>query len=298
MEIRQLVTFVKVVQFQSFSKAAENLGYSQSAVTVQIRLLEEDLNTRLFDRIGKHITLTAQGNQFLTYAYNILNEVNKAKLSLADDMELSGPLHIGTIESLCFSKFPPILRYFRENHPKVPIRITTASPEELIEMMERSQLDLIYILDEPMYNNNWNKAMEVKEEIVFVSSPAFELANAKCLKLDDLLEQPFFLTERNANYRHALDRFLASRQMILSPFLEISNTEFIIEMLKENRGLSFLPYFAVRKNAEEGSLAILDVDNFRVSMYRQIFYHKDKWKTKEMDEFIRLAKLNLDQRES
>lgn len=165
-------------------------------------------------------------------------------------------------------------------------------------MMERSQLDLIYIMDEPMYNNNWNKAMEVKEEIVFVSSPAFELANAKCLKLDDLLEQPFFLTERNANYRHALDRFLASRQMILSPFLEISNTEFIIEMLKENRGLSFLPYFAVRKNAEEGSLAILDVDNFRVSMYRQIFYHKDKWKTKEMDEFIRLAKLNLDQREA
>ena len=69
-------------------------------------------------------------------------------------------------------------------------------------------------------------------------------------------------------------------------------------MLKENRGLSFLPYFAVRKNAEEGSLAILDVDNFRVSMYRQIFYHKDKWKTKEMDEFIRLAKLNLDQREA
>ena len=59
MEIRQLVTFIKVAQLQSFSKAAENLGYSQSAVTVQIRLLEEDLNTKLFDRIGKHITLTA-----------------------------------------------------------------------------------------------------------------------------------------------------------------------------------------------------------------------------------------------
>ena len=64
MEIRQLITFIKVVQFESFSKAAENLGYSQSAVTVQIRLLEEDLNTRLFDRLGKHITLTAQGQQF------------------------------------------------------------------------------------------------------------------------------------------------------------------------------------------------------------------------------------------
>lgn len=289
MEIRQLITFIKVVQFQSFSKAAENLGYSQSAVTVQIRLLEEDLNTKLFDRIGKHITLTAQGQQFLTYAYNILNEVNKAKLSLSDDTELNKPLHIGTIESLCFSKLPPILSYFRENYPKVAIRITTASPEELIEMMEHNQLDLIYILDEPKYNNNWNKVMEIRENIVFVASPTSGPAETSHLKLEQLLEYPFFLTEKNANYRHALDRYLASRKMILSPFLEISNTEFIIKMLTERSGISFLPYFAVRKSVEEGKLTLLDVDSFHVSMYRQIFYHKDKWITREMEEFIRLA---------
>ncbi|MGN0349846.1 MAG: LysR family transcriptional regulator [Roseburia sp.] len=290
MEIRQLVTFIKVVQLQSFSKAAENLGYSQSAVTVQIRLLEEDLNTKLFDRIGKHITLTAHGQQFLSHAYNILNEVNNAKLSLNDDAELNKPLHIGTIESLCFSKLPPILSYFRENYPKVAIRITTASPEELIEMMEHNQLDLIYILDEPKYNNNWNKVMEVRENIVFVASPTSKAADTHPLKLGKLLEYPFFLTEKNANYRRALDHYLASRKMFLSPFLEISNTEFIIKMLTESNGISFLPYFTVRKSVEEGKLTLLDVDSFQVSMYRQIFHHKDKWMTREMAEFIRLAK--------
>lgn len=293
MEIRQLSTFIRVVQLQSFSKAAESLGYSQSAVTVQIRLLEQELNTRLFDRMGKRISLTAQGKQFLTYAYNILYEVNKAKLSLGDDEELKNLLHIGTIESLCFSKFPPILRYFRENHPKVAIRITTASPEELIEMMEHNRLDLIYILDEPRYNNNWHKVMEIREEVVFVSSPTSGLAERKHLKLKDLLDEPFFLTEKNANYRRALDRYLASRELILSPFLEISNTEFIIKMIEENKGLSFLPYFAVQESAARGQLSVLDVTDFHASMYRQIFYHKDKWKTKEMDEFIRLAELNL-----
>ena len=293
MEIRQLVTFIRVVQLQSFSKAAESLGYSQSAVTVQIRLLEQELNARLFDRIGKRITLTDQGNQFCTYAYNILHEVNKAKLSLDSDTELKNSLHIGTIESLCFSKFPPILHYFREHHPKVAIRITTASPEELIEMMEHNQLDLIYILDEPRYNNNWIKVMEMREEVVFVSSPAFELAGRSHLRLEELLKEPFFLTEKNANYRRALDRFLASRQMILSPFLEISNTEFIIRMIEENRGLSFLPYFAVQKSAEERRLSVLEVEDFHTAMYRQIFYHKEKWKTKEMDEFIRLGEMNL-----
>lgn len=293
MEIRQLITFVKIVQMESFSQAAADLGYSQSAVTVQIRLLEEELNTRLFDRLGKRISLTAQGQHFLTYAYNILNEVNRAKLSLEDESELTNPLHIGTIESLCFSKFPPILHYFREHHPKVAVRVTTASPEELIEMMEHNQLDLIYILDEPRYNNSWHKAMECREEVVFVSSTDFPLSGRKHLHLEELLCEPFFLTEKNANYRRALDQYLASKEMILSPFLEISNTEFIIKMIQENRGLSLLPRFAVEESAGQGQLAILDVEDFHTSMYRQIFYHKDKWKTKEMDEFIRLAKEDM-----
>ena len=294
MEIRQLITFVKVVQMESFSKAAADLGYSQSAVTVQIRLLEEELNIRLFDRLGKRIALTAQGQSFLTHANHILHEVNRAKLSLKEETEFTNPLHIGTIESLCFSKLPPILRYVREHYPKVSIRVTTASPEELIEMMEHNQLDLIYILEEPRYNNNWCKAMECREEIVFVSGPDFLLAGRSHLHLEELLEEPFFLTERNANYRRALDRFLASKELVLAPSLEISNTEFIIKMLRKNRGLSFLPYFAVEENIANGQLAVLDVEDFHTSMYRQIFYHKDKWKTKEMEEFIRLAQTEMD----
>ncbi len=290
MEIRQLVTFTRIVQLKSFSKAAEDLGYSQSAVTVQIRLLEEELKFRLFDRFGKQISLTAKGQHFLEYAHNILHEVNKAKLSLSDDEEFTNPVHIGTIESLCFSKLPPILHYFHANHPKVSVRLTIASPEELIEMMERNQLDLIYILDEPRYNNNWNKAMELQEEVVFVTSSRSPLAEKKNLRIEDLIQEPFFLTERNANYRRTLDYFLASRNLVLSPTLEISYTEFIIKMLLENQGVSFLPYFAVQENVENGKLSVLDVADIHVCMYQQIFYHKNKWKTKEMEEFIRLAK--------
>lgn len=289
MEIRQLNTFIKAVQLESFSKAAENLGYSQSAVTVQIRLLEEELHNRLFDRMGKKITLTAHGRQFLPHAYSILHEVNNAKLSMDEKKELKNLLHIGTIESLCFSKFPPILHHFREKHPRVAIRVTTASPEELIEMMEHNQLDLIYILDEPRYNNNWNKMMEIKEDVVFVSSPSCALAGMKGLQVTELLSMPFFLTEKNANYRRSFDQYLASRDRIVFPFLESSSTEFIIKMIEENNGLSFLPHFAVQESAKKGRLSILDVVDFRTAMYRQIFYHKDKWKTREMDEFIRLA---------
>ena len=291
MEIRQLSTSIRVAQFKSFSKAAESLGYSQSAVTVQIHQLEEELHTRLFDRMGKRIALTDPGTQFLEHAYEVLNEVNKARLSVSDAGELRGRLHIGTIESLCFFKLPAVLRMYWEKHPHVVIRVTIGEPEHLIEQMERGELDMIYILDEPQYNNGWRKLMEQREKVVFVASASLgeELRGIPDLKVEQLLDMPFYLTERDANYRRVLDRFLASRETILTPFLECSDTSFIIKMLEINRGVSFLPWYAVEQSVRQGKLSLLNVTNLHVSLYRQIFSHKEKWHTREMNEFVRLV---------
>lgn len=312
MELRQLQTFVQAAQLQSFSRAALQLGYSQSAVTVQIRMLEKELGTRLFDRMGKQVVLTAQGQKFLEHANTILYEVDRTRLSMHEDEELKNPLHIGTIESLCTAKFPSIVSRFRERYPQVKFQITVGTPEELIRMMEHDLLDMIYILDAPRWSENWVKAMELAEPIVFVASPSFwsegspgtgkagETVPCAGLEgwreactghktLDEILQEPFFLTEKNANYRQALDQYLASCHRSLSPVLEISDTAFIIQMLEQSRGLSFLPLFAVQKQIREGTLAVVKVDNVEISMYRQIFYHKNKFKTREMEQFIAFA---------
>ena len=168
------------------------------------------------------------------------------------------------------------------------IQITLDSPEKLIRMMEHNELDLIYILDTPRWNKEWIKVMEAAEPIVFVASVNSEFALRKEMVLQDILGEPFFLTEKNANYRQALDQHLALENRTLDPALEISDTEFIIKMVERNDGLSFLPYFAVEKYIRSGRIAMLDVTDIDISMYRQIFYHKNKYKTREMSEFIRL----------
>lgn len=208
MEVRQLNTLIRAAQFQSFSKAAESLGYSQSAVTVQIKALEEELGVRLFDRMGKRVILTAQGQCFLEYANSILDTIHNARRALSEDAELEGCLHIGTLESLCFFRLPGLMHQFRVEHPKVSLRVTTGSPEELIEKMERGEVDLICILDEPRYSNSWHKCNEVPEEVVFVASPDIDLGHPGPYRVAELLDKPFFLTERNANYRRTFDRFL------------------------------------------------------------------------------------------
>ena len=289
MEIRQLQTFVQAAQLESFSKTAEMLGYSQSAITVQMRLLETELNTRLFDRMGKRVVLTPQGREFLKSANKILYEVNKASKSMNEERELTNPLHVGTIESLCTAKFPRILSEFHSLHPRVNLQITIDSPEKLIRMMEHNELDLIYILDTPRWDEIWVKVMELAEPVVFVASAASKFAGKDRLVLDDILQEPFFLTEKHANYRQALDQQLALRRQSISPVLEISDTAFIIRMLELNQGLSFLPYFAVEQDIYKHRIITLDVKDIHISMYRQIFYHKNKFRTREMEEFIRLA---------
>ena len=291
MELRQLTTFVRVAQFQSFSKAAASLGYSQSAVTVQIRLLEEELQVRLFDRMGKRVSLTGKGRVFLDSALNIMQDINKAKLSLAGtDEVLRGQLHIGTLESLCYAKLPGIMRKFRIEHPQVCVQITTGTPEELIAQMERGELDIIYILEEPLYNNSWCKVLEQQEKMVLVASASLGKAlSGSTHKLVDLLDKPFYLTERDANYRRLLDRRLAAVDRAITPVLESSYASFLVRVLEQTEGISYLPWFLVEEPVRLGKLTVVEVSDLNAVMYGQIFYHRDKWITREMEEFVRFC---------
>lgn len=129
MEFREITTFLQVAKFKSFSRAAEQLGYTQAAVTIQIKNLEKELGVHLFDRIGKQTLLTHQGLIFYEYASNIAREISQAKDALSNPEELTGTLCLGTIESVCASVFPSLLREYHRRYPKVNIKIITDSPE-------------------------------------------------------------------------------------------------------------------------------------------------------------------------
>lgn len=290
MELREIRTFLQIAQKQSFSKAAEALGYSQAAVTVQIKQLEEELGIHLFDRLGKKTVLTHHGEIFYHYAVTILGTVTDAKNAVAATSELTGSLTIGTIESICESIFPELLKEFHKQYPNVSVSIVLDSPDVLLDRMNKNSIDLVYLLDQPIDDKRFIKVLEAPEPISFVASSVHPFAGNGPSEFSAIIGQPFLLTEKNASYRFVLDRYLASLGKEIKPFLEIGNTEFIINMLKQNAGISFLPEFAVRHEVESGILSILPVKDFHMELYRQVLYHKDKWHTGEMDAFIELAK--------
>lgn len=290
MEFRELSTFLQVAKLQSFSKAAKVLGYSQAAVTIQIKQLEQELGVHLFDRIGKQTSLTHQGSVFYDHAASIMRDIAQAKDAVSHPQKLNGHLCIGTIESICASLFPSLLTEYHKLHPGVNISIRTDSPDQLLEQINGNQLDLVYFMDKRVYDVKWEKVLEEPEEIVFAATADHPLAQrSEPLSLDDVLSYPMVVTEKNASYRLILEQYLAAMGKSLQPYLEIGNTDFILQFLKQNAGITFLPRFTVEKAVSEGYLRILSVKKFSIRTWRQILYHKDKWVTREMAEFIRLA---------
>lgn len=288
MELRELKSFLKIMELESFSRAAKELGYSQSALSVQIHSLENELGVRLFDRMGKQVALTPPGRQMARRVLPILQEVEELE-NVMHNRPPAEALRIGMIESLCKAHMPQVMDYVCRNLPQLHITITIDSPSVLLDALNHNKVDLVYVLDKPLYDGKWEKVFQKRENIVFVCSVDSPLAWEKDLELDQVIRQPFFLTEKADNYRLSLDQQLAARQLALNPILEVSDTGFILDMVQRGLGLSFLPQYVVENSPYRDRLQILQVKDFHMHMYRQLFYHKDKWLTQAMKVFLRLA---------
>ena len=286
MELRNIVAFVRVSELQSFSRAAEQLGYSQSAVTVQVRQLEQELGAALFERIGKNIRLTQAGQRLLPRALEILTAVRRAEGTMRDPQELTGRLRVGTAESLLTSVLPPVFIEFSCLCPRTEVSTHTALVQKLFDMVRQNEIDLLYFLDQRTNFPEWVKVAERREQAFFVASAESPLAGEKAIPLERLMGEAFLLTERGISYRYTMEQQLARRGLELHPFLETGNTDLITRLLLQNRGISFLPEFVVREELEQGRLVRLDVDCPPIEMWSQLVYHRDKAVTPQMERFM------------
>lgn len=289
MEIRNILTFLKVAGTQNFSKAAEQLGYSQSAVTIQIQQLEKELGTQLFERIGKRIYLTETGQEFITYASEIMRVTNAALTFAREEHVPKGKLKIGGVESTCTALLPELLLEYHRLYPEVEVVIKSGTTEELMNLAKSDEIDLIVTLDKKIYNSQWICAAERIEEVLFVTADSLLSRDRGICTIQKLSKEAFLLTETGAAYRYELEQMLAEKEVAVTPVLEIGNTETIIKLLKRGMGVSFLPEFTVTREIEAGTLFEIHTDLPKVSMYHQLLYHKNKWMTPQMQAFLELV---------
>ena len=277
MEIRNLTTFLKVTELKSFSKAAEALDYSQSAVTVQIQQLERELGVQLFDRIGKNVTITQYGKDFVSYARDVVSAVSRASAFATANTELTGTVRVGTLDSLMTASFSDIIPAFHERFPHVIANVHGDSVSRLKELLIKNELDLIYTLDGQMHDPQFVKVFEAEEDIVIVTNVENPLTRQKDLKLADLIGHPFVLMNRNNAYRDQFDLELARHDLATEPFCELESDVLALRLIWENpEYLSVLPRYTVQKSIHKEHLSILPVADCQMRQWRQLLYHKNK----------------------
>ena len=289
MEINTIETFLKVAANQNLSKTASQMGYSQSAITVQIQKLEKELGVPLFERIGKRIYLTQKGKDFIPYANEILKATQAAMTFAQEEIKPKGILRIGGVESVCTALLPKFISKFYQLCPDVEVIVRSGATNDLLNLLDSNELDVVLTLDEKINRSELNCLMNVAEDIVFVTGKENSFASKK-VSIEELSQEVFILTENKASYRYELERLLSKKNLHIRPILEIGNTETIINLLRQGMGISFLPEFTVQSWICEGVLACIDTDLPSIQMYHQLFCHKGKWMNPQLKIFIEIVK--------
>ena len=277
MDIKCLEIFIEVAELGSFTKAGDKLGYSQPTISFQIKQLEKELGASLFDRIGHTVSLTDAGRDALRYAQNICHLSQEMQLDTSGRREPAGVLRLGMPDSLCDPMIVGHFQKFRQKYPKVSLQIFTGDTGQLLEFLDHNKADLILTMDDHLYNPNYVIVSEEAFDVNFVVSPQNELAAKETVTIEELLQHPFMLTEKGMSYRRLLDERLARSSLEIQPVLETGRADLICKLAQENAGIAFLPDYVTADSIRKGKLARLNVQDFRVVVWKQLLYRREKW---------------------
>lgn len=292
MDIKNIRTFIRVAELMNFTKAAQELGYAQSTVTSQIQQLEDELTTSLFDRNGKIITLSHAGKDFLAYAYQIIRYETEAIEYFTLSGELKGELTIGVMETIVASDYSTLFQDFISLHPQVSLKLKIVTTHEALDYIHRGKLDFIFLLDEKTYQPDMITALELPVDIVFFCAKDAPILKKEEVQLEDILTEPFILTERSCNYRNTFETYLSRHQKSLSCITEIGYTPYILEAVRRNKGIGLLPTISLQNAIEQDEISILPLQDYQITMYIQVIYNKNKPFSRLMEAFLRYVKDN------
>ncbi len=286
MDVRNLRTFIRVSELNNFTKAAQTLGYSQSAVTVQMQQLENELGLPLFDRIGKNIKLTQYGLNFVDCASRVIEAMEKAENFATDSKNMKGYIRFGIVDSILNSCFISILPEFNRRYPNINISLFVGSARDIEAKIRANELDVCYMLDYKMPRKEWIRVREEVEPIIFVTNPSNPLADKEEVQLEDLINEKLILMPPGEGYRYLFDDELAKRNLFATPSLEIASTETAMKLVKQSDYIAMLPIFVVRNAVRAGELKPLNVINCDMHQWSQFAYLKGKAITPQLQTFI------------
>jgi DNA-binding transcriptional LysR family regulator len=256
MDLRQLEIVQAIAETGSFTGAGARLHVSQSAVSRQILLLEDEFHERLFVRLGRRVQITAAGEALLQLANRVFTDIRDTSGSITDRQKvLSGPLRMVGGMTVCLYVFPQLIKEFRGQHPLVDIKIAVGGTWRLQRRVKSRQADLA-LLTLPVEDPGLTSVPVLREELMLVMPANHPLGEKTPVAVEALVGQPFIMFEAGSNTRRTVDEFFTREQIRPKVVAETENVEIIKSMVASGLGISLVPILTVERETQGGSLKV------------------------------------------
>ncbi|HKC77370.1 MAG TPA: selenium metabolism-associated LysR family transcriptional regulator [Gaiellaceae bacterium] len=296
MDTRQLAAFCAVVERSSFSQAADQLGVTQPAVSLQIRSLEQRLGQQLLDRSGRRVEPTEAGLRLYRGAQRLLalEQQVLAELGQEAEGELSGRLEIGASTGPGGSVLPVVLGEFQQLHPQIHVALTVSDTHTVVEQVARRDLELGVVgvasrqrgvSFEPLY----------RDEVV-LAVPADHKRAGKSMTVEELKAEPLVLMQEGAGIRQMIDdelRELGLRLRDLNVKLELGLQESARAAVLAGVGATFISRIAIEGDLDAGALAVARVQGLEPARDVQLVRASGRAETRVAQEFVSFARERL-----
>ena len=267
MDLRQLEVIRAIADTGSFTAAGEKLHVSQSAISRQILLLEEELGEPVFHRIGRRIRITPAGESLLQLSHRVFQDLHDTVSAIGDTREsLKGTMRLVGGMTVCLYAFPTLLADVRRIHPALDVKITVGSADRSIAMLRSGAGDL-GLLTLPVEATDLVSVPVLEEELLLVAYPSHPLARRKRITTRDLHGQPFILFETGSITRRLVDELFAREGVQTQVVMETENVEIIKAMVRHGLGISIVPWQAASADVQMGHLFCSRIEGH--PMFRQ-----------------------------
>jgi DNA-binding transcriptional LysR family regulator len=292
---RRLQVFHAVAKHLSFTKAAEALFMTQPAVTFQIRQLEEQFNTRLFDRINGRITLTPGGLIALEYAQRILGLSSELDMRLKElSGHVAGPLLIGASTTIAESLLPPVIGEFKARFPDVVPRLFVANSEAVQNRIVERSLDLGFI-EGDSHLPSLETDVCCRDEMQVICAPSYALAREKSIVPKKLIDHAYISREPGSGTREVIDHYLSKAGLDPSSLrvaMEANSPEALKGLVSTGLGFSIMSRATVVREVKLGELVRIPLSP-RLIRHLSVVYPKDRFHSRLVGGFVEFAKERL-----
>lgn len=263
MELRQIRYFLQIAETSSFSEASRQLCVSQSTVSQQIKQLEDELGAELFVRDSHSVKLSDYGIQFLPYAKNIAEDVRSGVARIKDVSGLSvGTINIGATYTFC-PLLGKTIEEFMKEHKGISIKLTCASMEELMQMLEDGELDTVLSYRPSRHFDNIESHILFNSNLCVTARRDHPLAGKDKVRLVDLEKFPMALPSRGLQARNEFDRLLFGQDYRFDVRLEVNDLNMLLDLVSRTDMITFLSAATVKDNPE---FCTIDIDHNETEM--------------------------------